>query len=127
MTRLRALKISMVFFGLFYLIAPTAYFLFAPDAFRWAPFSQPYENLIVAIYIALGICLIMASRNPLPQIAIIDFTILSSIFAGVSMTYNSLIKAGERIHLFIEAPLFYVIAVIFILLYPRRAKSTENI
>jgi hypothetical protein len=126
MTRLKALKISMVVFGTFYLLAPTLYLLFTPDAFRWSPFSQPYEHLIIGIYAALGICLLMAVKNPLSNIIIIDFTILSSIFAGGSMTYNALYKPGENIHLFIDVPLFYLIAIIFILLYPRKLKPQET-
>lgn len=126
MTRLKALQISMIVFGAFYLIAPVIYVGLAPDALKWAPFSPPYENLLVAFYAALGVCLLMAAKRPLSNMIIIDFTILSSIFTAASLTYNALTRPGEAIHLFADIPIIYLIAIIFILLYPRKLKASDK-
>lgn len=120
MREFRALRTIMIACGLLFLLGPVLYLLFMPDAFKWAPFSRPYEHLIVAIYGALGICLLMGSKDPLSNSIIIDFTILSSIFAGIALTYNALARTGEIIHLFIDIPLFYLTAIVLILLYPRK-------
>ena len=126
MKRLKALKISLIVSSLLFLLAPTSYFLFMPDAYRWAPYSQPYEHLIVALYAALAICLLVARRDPFAHRIIIDFAVLSSLFAGVSMTYNALIEPAEIIHLFIEIPFFYAIAGLFIFLYPRGPQADSE-
>lgn len=125
--RRKALRICMIIFGLFYLLAPALYVNFTPDAYKWAPYSQPYEYLLVAVFAALGICLLLASKKPLSNIIIIDFTILNSIFAGAFLTYNAFVQPGEMIHLFLDIPLFYLIALIFIVLYPRNLKSIREI
>lgn len=126
MTRSKALKISMIFFGILYLLGPALFLVFAPDGYRWSPFSQPYEHLTVGIFAALGICLVMSARNPLSNTIIIDFAILSSVFAGASMTYNAIFMPGENIHLYVDVPLFYSIAIVFIVLYPRSLKAEES-
>lgn len=126
MNKMKALKTLMIALGISYLCIPTLYMLFAPDYFKWAPFSQPYQSLIIAIYASLGICLLVAARNPLSHLIIVDFTILSSVFSGAVMTYNALFAAGEGIHLFIDVPLSYLIALAFILLYPRRTEAINE-
>jgi len=112
----------MIVFGLLFLLGPTLYILLMPDAYRWAPYSQPYEHLTIALYASLGICLLIASKDPPSHIIIVDFTILSSILAGAAMTYNALFGDGEMIHLFLDIPLLYLIALVLILLYPRKQK-----
>jgi len=123
----RALRISMITCGFFYLLAPVLYVNFTPDAYKWAPYSDPYEYLLVAVFAALGVCLLLASRKPLSNIIIIDFTILSSIFSGAFLTYSAFVQPGEMIHLFLDIPLFYLIAFVFIILYPRNLKPIRKI
>lgn len=126
-SRMKVLKIFMIICGLFYLLVPALYVNFAPDAYKWAPFSRPYEYMLVAVFAALGICLLMASTKPLTNIIIIDFTILSSIFSGAFLTYSAFTQPGETIHLFLDIPLFYLIALILIILYPRNLKSIKEL
>jgi hypothetical protein len=114
----------MVVLGLLFLLGPALCILFMPDAYRWAPFSQPYEHLTIALYASLGICLLIASKDPPSHIIMVDFTILSSILAGGVLTYNALFGDGETIHLFFDIPLLYLIALVLILLYPRKLKAT---
>ncbi len=126
MTRLKALKISMVSLGVFYLLGPALFFMLAPDGLRWSPFSQPYEHLVVGIFAALGICLLMSAGNPVANTIIIDFSILSSVFVGASMTYDAILTPAENIHLFVDVPFFYFIAIVLIFLYPRGIKAGES-
>jgi hydrogenase/urease accessory protein HupE len=119
MKRLSVLMIA-VGAGLILLI-PFAFDLW-PAGFRWGhPHGHPaYERMIVAIYVSLGVCLIVAARDPLKNAVIIDFTILSSILHGAVMTYDALVQEGERMHLVGDIPLLFLAAVLFLVLHPRR-------
>lgn len=126
MTKIKTLRIIMIVFGLLFLLGPALFILLMPDAYRWAPFSQPYEHLTIALYASLGICLLIASKDPPSHVIIVDFTILSSILAGVALTYNAFFGDGETIHLFLDIPLLYLIALVLILFYPRRLETNTR-
>ena len=101
--------------------------LYAPDNLKWAPFSQPYEHFLIAVLAAFGICSAIAAVKPAANVIIIDFAILSSIFAGAAATYNALTRSGESIHLFLDVPFFYLSAIALLILYPRRRPSPRDI
>ena len=125
--RLKILKIVMYALSVLYVFGPALYFAYAPDNFRWAPFSQPYEHFLMAVLAAFGICLAIAAGRPAANVIIVDFAILSSIFAGAAATYNALTRSGESIHLFLDVPFFYLTAIILLILYPRRRLSPRDI
>ena len=93
-----------------------------PAGFRWAHPSvhPPYERMIVAIYISLGICLVLGARDPVKHAIILDFTIISSILHGAVMTYDSFAQEGEMMHLAGDVPLLFALAGLFFFLHPRR-------
>ncbi len=92
-----------------------------PSGFRWAhPSPNPAdERMIVAIYIALGICLIPAALDPERHALLIDFTILSSLLHGAVMTYDAFAQEHEMTHLIGDVPLLFVLAGVLIWLHPR--------
>src|SRR6185295_56838 len=77
-----------------------------PAGFRWAhPGSHPaYERMIIAIYFALGVCLVPAALNPERHVLLIDFTILSSLLHGAVMTYDAWAQEHEMTHLLGDVP-----------------------
>ena len=62
------------------------------------------------MYIALGICFIVAAKDPLGNAIIIDFTIISSVLHGLVMLYYSFALEGEHLHLAGDVPLLFVLA-----------------
>jgi hypothetical protein len=92
-----------------------------PGGFRWAhPAQHPaYERMIVAIYFALGICLVPTAFNPERHVMLIDFTILSSLLHGGVMTYDAFAQPHEMMHLVGDVPILFVLAVVLIWLHPR--------
>lgn len=122
-TRLKWLRIAMVVTGLSTAaLIPFAFDLW-PAGFRWShPAPHPaYERMIVAIYVSLGICLARGARNPIKNVIILDFTILSSVLHGAVMTYDSFAQEHEMMHLLGDVPLLFGVAALFIWLYPRNA------
>jgi len=92
-----------------------------PAGFRWAhPAAHPaYERMIIAIYVALGVCLVPAALDPERHVLLIDFTILSSLLHGAVMTYDSFAQPHEMTHLVGDVPLLWVLAAVLIWLHPR--------
>lgn len=92
-----------------------------PAGFRWAhPATHPaYERMIIAVYFALGVCLVPAAFDPERHVILIDFTILSSLLHGAAMTYDSFAQEHEMTHLVGDVPILFVLAGVLIWLHPR--------
>ena len=101
-----------------------------PAGFRWAhPAQHPaYERMIIAIYFALGVCLIPTALAPERHVMLIDFTILSSLLHGAVMTYDAFAQEHEMVHLVGDVPVLFLLAGVLIWLHPRwwRASSRPS-
>lgn len=119
---LRWLQVLMIVTGVGLIVLVPFGFSIWPAGFRWGhPHGHPaYERMIVAIYAALGICLVVAARDPVKNVSLIDFTILSSIFHGAVMAYDAIVQHGELAHLIGDVPLLFGLAAVFVWLHPRR-------
>ena len=92
-----------------------------PGGFRWAhPAEHPaYERMIIAIYLALGVCLIPAALDPERHVLLIDFAILSSLLHGAVMTYDAVAQEHEMTHLVGDVPVLFMLSAVLIWLHPR--------
>ncbi|HUI26770.1 MAG TPA: DUF6632 domain-containing protein [Candidatus Kryptonia bacterium] len=99
-----------------------------PGGFRWGhPGGHPaYERMIVAIYFALGVCLVPAALDPERHVLLIDFTILSSLLHGAAMAYDSFAQPHEITHLVGDVPILFVLAGVLIWLHPRGGRATAT-
>ena len=100
---------------------PFAYDIW-PAGFKWTHpgVNTPYEHMIIAIYLGLGICLIKGSKDPLKNSIIIDFTIVSSILHGAVMLYDAFAVDHEKTHLMADIPLMFILAAASYHLHPNR-------
>ena len=119
---LRQLSIFMIVLGVsFVVVLP-----FAPEVmpplFRWfnPAVNIADEHMILSMYIALGICFIVAAKDPLGNAIIIDFTIISSVLHGLVMLYYSFALEGEHLHLAGDVPLLFVLAAGLAYFHPKR-------
>ena len=105
----------------FVLVLPFMFDLW-PAGFRWShPAEHPaYERMIIALYFALGLCLIPTALAPERHVMLIDFTILSSVLHGAVMTYDSFAQEHEMTHLVGDVPALFLLAAILTWLHPRR-------
>jgi hypothetical protein len=79
--------------------------------------------MIIAVYFALGVCLVRAALDPERHVLLIDFTILSSLLHGAVMTYDSFAQQHEMTHLVGDVPLLFALAVVLLWLRPRRPRD----
>ncbi len=100
MNRERALKIVLVLVGLIFLfgVYPWMMFLWS-SGWRWQANQPEYEQMILGVYATLGICLLLAARNPSENRSLIAFTAWSSLVHAAIMAVQAFQHASERGHL----------------------------
>lgn len=112
MNRERTLKVVLVVVGLLFVV--TLYLLVQMS-------TEETLQMMLSIYVTLGIFLLLASRNPSAHRSLIAFAAWSSLAHAAVMTVQSRSDVGERVHLLVGAAAFAVIGIALILLRPARA------
>lgn len=113
MIRERALKVVLVIVGLLFVAT-----LYGIVQLR----EEETLQMMLSIYVTLGVFLLLASRNPSANRSLIAFTAWSSFAHASVMVVQSLHDVGERRHLLIGALAFGVIGVALIVLAPAKVK-----
>jgi hypothetical protein len=114
MIRERALKVVLVFVGLVFLA--TAYPLLGMHL-------EEALQMMLSLYVTLGIFLLLAARNPSANRSLIAFTAWSSVAHAAVMTVQSVHNVGERTHLLIGSLALVIIAAPLIALAPAKAPA----
>jgi hypothetical protein len=112
MIREQALKVVLVIVG--FLFLATVYPLVQMHL-------EETLQMMLSIYVTLGVFLLLASRNPSAHRSLIAFAAWSSIAHAAVMTVQSLHDVDERVHLLVGSLAFAVIGVALIVLAPARA------
>lgn len=120
MSRLKLLQIALIAFGVvFCLVYPLA--IVWPSGWAWhdgPPAASHYFMMIVGIYATLGIFLVRASRDPIANRSLIDFTIWSSVVHALIMAVQSYSPGAHMGHMLGDVPaLLLVAAVLGVLTY----------
>lgn len=80
-------------------------------------------QMMLSLYVTLGIFLLLAARNPSANRSLIAFAAWSSLAHAAVMTVQSGADVGERLHLLAGAATFAVIGIAFVLLRPAQAAA----
>jgi hydrogenase-4 membrane subunit HyfE len=119
MNRERALKVVLVLVGLLFLAG-----LYPVTDSLWHGNQSMYtDDMLLSLYVALGVFLLIAVRNPSANRSLIAFTAWSSFAHAAVMAVMAVQKADEREVLWGVAVLV-VIGIALIALAP--AKSVER-
>lgn len=120
-TRLTMLKIALVVFGaiLAFGLYPLMHFYW-PSGFRWTPNQSEYEEMILSIYIIMGLFMIFCARNPMKHVSFIWFVIVSSVAHGGVMAYQAIQDSSEHGHLAGDVPALFLIAIVLAVLLPKK-------
>ncbi|HDY83612.1 MAG: hypothetical protein DRQ65_03225 [Gammaproteobacteria bacterium] len=118
---MRRLSIVLVVLGVSFFALPIIVELL-PSLFRWSnpAVNMADEHMIVAMYYALGICWIMAAKDPLRHAIIIDYTIIANALHGAVMFYYAIVLEGEMAHLWGDVPMLFALSIGFAIYHPRR-------
>jgi len=112
MRRERALKVLLVVVGLLFVagVSPLLMFLY----------EDPVLAMMLSVYVALGIFLLLAARNPSANHSLIAFTAWSSFAHAAVMVAQSYRLTSERAHLLGGSAALVLIGVALIALTPAK-------
>jgi hypothetical protein len=121
MWRERGLKVVLVLVGLFFAagIYPLIVFLLHPAG------SDTGDTMMLSLYVALGIFLLIAVRNPSAHRSLIAFAAWSSFAHAVAMSMLGLEIPSQRVGFLIGSAVLVIIGVALIVLAP--ARSVERV
>lgn len=116
MTRERALKVLLVVVGL----------LFVATIHPLLVLHDESLQMMLSLYVTLGVFLLLASRNPSAHRSLIAFAAWSSIAHAAVMTAQSLHDVSERVHLLGGSFAFVIIGITLIALAPGSVLSSAG-
>ncbi|MBN9226186.1 MULTISPECIES: DUF6632 domain-containing protein [Legionella] len=120
------LRVALVIVGLIFIFAVYPLTLFWPSGWAWHLVGQNvYLQMILGIYVTLGIFLILAAKNPIQHLSLIWFTVWSSLVHGGIMAIQALYYPQHFAHLYGDVPALFIIALVLAVLTPRQSTVTE--
>ena len=119
--RVKYLRIALLVVGLIFTFGIYPLTILWPSGWSWNAGQSEYLQMLLGIYAALGVFLVIASRNPLAHRSLIWFTVWSSVVHGGIMAAQSLANTQYMGHLCGDVLALFVVAVILALFTPRGA------
>jgi uncharacterized membrane protein len=118
MIRERAQKAVLIIVGLLFVatIYPLLFLLRNDETLQ----------MMLSLYVTLGVFLLLASRNPSAHRSLIAFAAWSSLAHASVMAVQAIGDATERVHLLTGVALFAVIGLVLIVVPPASAKVTTT-
>jgi hypothetical protein len=85
--------------------------------------DEPTLQMMLSLYVTLGVFLLLAARNPSAHRSLIAFAAWSSIAHASVMAVQAIYNLSERVHLLVGVALFVTIGLALLLVSP--AKLTK--
>ena len=98
-TRLLYLGHALRAIGVIFVVGVPALMHLWPAVFGWEPRQPEYEQMIMGVYVTLGVFLFLAAKNPLEHLSLIHFTIWSSVVHASIMLIQALRDSAESANL----------------------------
>ena len=114
------LSYALYLFGAVFVVGVPALMSLWPAGFGWEPRQPEYEQMIMGVYVVLGIFLIRAAKNPSAHLSLIWFTIWSSAVHGAIMLIQALRDPAEKANLIGDIPALFLVAIVLWALLPRQ-------
>lgn len=122
--KLRYLKIALYVFGVTFIVGVPAMMMWIwPSGWGWTPPQPEYEQMIMGIYMTLGIFLVLAAKDPMANASLIWFTIWSSIVHGGIMLAQAIVDETEKANLIGDIPALFLVAFVLWYLMPKRVQA----
>jgi hypothetical protein len=111
--RIKLLSVALYVFGVIFVIGVPAMMMWIwPAGWGWTPAQPEYEQMMMGVYVTLGVFLIRAAKDPLAHASLIWFTIASSIVHGGIMFVQAVIDETDRINLLGDVPALFLVAIV---------------
>lgn len=120
--RLKYLSIALYVFGVIFIVGvPAMMMVIWPSGWSWSPSQPEYEQMIMGIYITLGVFLFRAAKNPMEHASLIWFTIWSSIVHAGIMLVQAIVDEAEHANMLGDIPALFLVAFVLWFLMPPKA------
>jgi hypothetical protein len=110
----RYLQVALVVAGLIFVVGLYSLIILWPSGWAWhmeKTYALPhYLQMMVGVYVTLGIFLLIASRDPMKHLSLIWFTVWSSVVHATIMMLQSLANPEHRGHLWGDVPALFLLA-----------------
>jgi uncharacterized protein DUF6632 len=117
---LRNLRVALILVGVIFVFGIYPLMIIWPSGWTWHTGHSDYPLMIVGVYATLGVFLLMASRDPLANLSLIQFTIWSSVVHAGIMLMQSFEMPENHGHLLGDVPALLFVAILLGVLTPRR-------
>jgi len=122
--KLKHLKTALYAVGIIYVVGvPAMMMVIWPDGWGWTPAQPEYEQMIMGVYMTLGVFLFLAAKDPLANASLIWFTIASNIVHGGIMFVQAILDETDRANLIGDVPALFLVAFVLWYLMPKKAKN----
>lgn len=119
--KLKALRVVLVLVGLTFVFGIWPLTNLWPSGWSWHTEGRSYYlEMIISIYVVLGIFLLIASRDPLSHRSLISFTVWSSVAHGGVMAVQSFDGEHNMGHLLGDVPALFIVAIALAYLMPKQ-------
>lgn len=118
--QLKRLGLALRVVGVVFVVGLPLMMAIFPSGWSWEPRQPEYEQMIVGIYVTLGVFLFLAGKDPMAHKSLILFTIWSSLVHGLIMLVQALFDGAERMNLVGDVPALLIIAGVLWWLLPRK-------
>ncbi len=121
--KMKCLSIALNAIGVIFIVGvPAMMMVVWPDGWSWTPAQPEYEQMIMGIYITLGIFLIRAAKDPMEHATLIWFTIWSSIVHAGIMLAQAIVDETEHANMLGDIPALFFVAFLLWYLMPNKAE-----
>jgi hypothetical protein len=116
---MKYLKLALQLFGAIFVFGIYIMMLIWPEGWAWEPRQPEYEQMIMGMYVVLGVFLILAAKDPIANKSLIWFTIWSSMVHAAIMLVQALRDDADRTNLIGDIPALFLVAIVLWILMPR--------
>ncbi|MBN4073364.1 hypothetical protein JYT23_00860 [Mariprofundus ferrooxydans] len=122
--KLKHLRIALYVFGVIFIVGVPAMMMWIwPSGWSWTPAQPEYEQMIMGIYVTLGIFLVRAAKDPMANTSLIWFTIWSSIVHAGIMLAQAIVDVTDRANLLGDIPALFLVGFVLWYLMPKKAQT----
>src|SRR3989449_2136107 len=114
---------ALGFSGLLFILGILVLNRLWPNGWAWEPEQPAYLQMILGIYVTLGVFLLLAARDPIRHLSLIWFTVWSSIVHAVVMAVHSDTYPGQICHLWGDVAALLLTAAVMASMTPRRVAA----
>ena len=125
-TRTPLLSGALTIFGLIFVFGIVLLNRVWPAGWAWQPEQPAYLQMVLSIYVTLGIFLLMAARDPARHLSLIWFTVWSSVAHATVMAVHSVRDPGQLGHLWGDVAALLLTAVVLTVLVRRELPASSR-